>query len=83
MDVSNVIEFLDELSQDMSMPRNVRAALCDIKVSLSCSTEEIPLRVDAALQRLEELASDPNISPFGRTEIWNLTSAIESLNATV
>ena len=81
MDTDHVIEFLKELSQDISMPRNVRTALCEIKNSLSCSDEQIPLRVDAALQRLEELAMDPNISSFGRSEIWNLTSAIEGLNA--
>jgi len=81
MDVSDVIEFLEELSQDMSMPRNVRTALGEIKCSLGdCSASDIPLRVDAALQRLEGLASDPNISPFSRTEIWQLTSAVEGLN---
>tara|TARA_Y100000310_G_C20318843_1_gene639754 strand:+ start:305 stop:556 length:252 start_codon:yes stop_codon:yes gene_type:complete len=82
MDVQDVLEFVEELSVDMSMPRNVRAELCNIKDSLGCSSEEVPLRVDAALQKLEEMASDPNISPFNRTEIWNLTSAMESLNAT-
>ena len=80
MDTDHVVEFLKELSQDMSMPRNIRTALCEIKTSLNCSDEQIPLRVDAALQRLEELAMDPNISSFGRSELWNLTSAIEGLN---
>lgn len=84
MDVSDVTEFLGELSTDISMPRNVRAALCAIKDSLNnCSEEDVALRVDGALQRLEELASDPNLSPFGRTEIWNLTSAVEGLNVRV
>ena len=83
MDVQDVLEFVEELSVDMSMPRNVRSELCNIKNSLSCSSEEVPLRVDAALQKLESMASDPNISPFGRTEIWTLTSAIESLNTQV
>ena len=81
MDVSDVIEFLGELSEDMSMPRNVRTALDEIKCSLGdCTGEEIPLRVDAALQRLEGLASDPNLTSFGRTELWHLTSAVEGLN---
>jgi len=81
MDVEQVIDCLDELSNDASIPKNVRSSLLKIKLSLNCSEEEIPLRVDAALHLLEELASDPNISPFGRTEIWNLTSAVEELNS--
>ena len=79
--MSDVTEFLEELSVDMSMPRNVRSALCSIKDSLgNCSESEVALRVDDALQRLEEIASDPNLSAFGRTEIWTLTSAVENLN---
>lgn len=80
MESQQVIEILEELAIDISMPRNVRTALGEIKDSLSCSEGELALRVDAALHRLEELANDPNISQFGRTEIWSLTSAIEELN---
>lgn len=80
MDVAQTIELLDELSKDMSMPRNIRSALCEIKVSLDCSAEQIPLRVDAALQKLEELAMDQNLPSFSRTALWDLTACLESFN---
>jgi len=80
MEAEQVINFLEELAEDTSVPRNVRAALSEIKASLNCAESELALRVDAALHRLEELSSDPNLSQFGRTEIWNLTSVLESIN---
>jgi len=80
METEQVIDILEELARDTSMPRNVRSALGEIKDSLGCSEGELALRVDSALNKLEELANDPNISQFGRTEIWSLTSAIEELN---
>ena len=84
MGVDEVTDFLDELSSDSTMPRNVKAVLCEIKgLLVNCSGDEMPLRVDSALQKLEEISNDPNLSPFGRTELWNLTSAIEALNAIV
>lgn len=75
-----VIDFINELIKDNSMPKNIRSELREIKNSLNCEKTELALSVNAALQKLEEISNDPNISTFGRTEIWNLTSAIEELN---
>lgn len=80
MELEQVAEFLEELSKDSSIPQNIRLALCDIKCSLDCTKDRLPVNIDAALQKLEEVSNNPNLSAFNRTEIWSLTSAIESLN---
>jgi uncharacterized protein (UPF0147 family) len=80
MDVCAVTEAIEFLTKDTSLPRNIRNSLDEIKNSLNCAEDKILLRINAALQQLEDLSNDPNLSVFGRTEIWNLTSAIELLN---
>ncbi len=77
MDISAVLELLDELSEDHSIPRNVRSTLADISKSLKSQEGELSIKIDSALQKLEDLALDPNMSSFARTQIWNLTSLLE------
>lgn len=81
MEVCEVVKIIEELSVSASiLPRNVRATLEEIKKSFNCDVSNIPVRIDAALQRIEGLSTDPNVSMEGRSELWNLTSALESLN---
>ena len=77
MGAKEIIELLTELSQDNSLSRNIRAALSDIKDSLE-NGEEFEVKVDAALQKVEDLALDPNISCYGRERLWTLTTMLET-----
>lgn len=80
MELCIALDFIEDLLKDNSMPKNVRAVLTEIKVSLNCEATQIPIRIDAALQKVEELSMDANINSFSRSELWNLTSVLESLN---
>lgn len=81
MELCEIVKFIEELSQDaVILPKNVRAELEKIRVVLNCPDVDVPMRIDAALERLEELSMDPNVSVSGRSELWNLTSALEGLN---
>lgn len=78
MELESVCIALDELSKDTSIPKNVRTVLCSIKTSLECPKEQILIRIDAALQKIEEIAMDSNLDSSGRTELWELTSTLET-----
>ena len=77
--VQEVIELIDFLSEDNSIPKNIRSSLCDICSMLkNCNCDDKALKIDKALQMVEDMSLDPNISSFARTQIWNLTSLLES-----
>lgn len=72
---------LDELSQDISVPRNIRRKAKEAKEILLKGEESMNVRVASAISMLEELTNDPNTPIHGRTAIWNILSALESLLA--
>jgi len=79
MDKKEVLAFLNDLSQDTGLSRAVRQVVEEIRQMLSnCKDDEFELKIDAALQKLEDLSLDPNLPLYTRTQIWNLTSVLES-----
>ena len=81
MSLQATLELLDMLIEDHSIPKNVRLSLSKIKDMLkNASKDELPVKIDAAMQIIEAISSDPNLPSFTRTQIWNLTSLLESIN---
>jgi hypothetical protein len=78
-----VIQMLDELSQDRTVPRNVRTALQTAKEDLSNEKLDVDFRVSSAISILDEVANDINLPPYSRTQVWNVVSALETLNASL
>ena len=77
--VREVMELLEELSEDVAVPRNVKEKLATT-ISTLKEEGEISLRVNKALHELEEIADDPNLQTYARTQIWNVVSALEKLH---
>ncbi len=77
--LENVAAILDMLSEDTSVPRNIRKGAKDSKERLFGSKEALDLRCASVVSVLEDLANDPNIPLHGRTLIWNATSILESI----
>lgn len=77
--VEEVIELINNLEEDKSVPKNVRGVLEEIKKLLMDNSRELALRIDSAMQMIEDVSLDPNLSPFTRTQIWNLTSLLEEV----
>ncbi len=76
-----IIDLLEELQVDNTVPRNAKAKLSEMQKVLEDESVELSLRVNRVLSDLEELSNDINIPMFIRTQLWNLTSMLESLNA--
>jgi len=79
--LKTVLRMLDELANDVSVPRNIRRGAKEAKEILTKKEETLDVKVASAISRLDELLSDPNIPTHGRTAIWNIMSALESLTA--
>jgi uncharacterized protein (UPF0147 family) len=74
----DVLELLNDLCEDYSIPKNVRAALSKLKNDLKDPSKELRVKIDAALQDIENLSLDPNLAAYARTQIWNLSSLLEA-----
>jgi uncharacterized protein (UPF0147 family) len=82
-EIGNVIQMLDELSQDRTVPRNVRTAVIKAKEDLSNEKLDLGFRVSSAISILDEVANDINLPSYSRTNVWNVVSALETLNEVV
>ena len=74
--MDEVHELLELLLQDSSLSKNIRVILEEISEELR-DEKNIGLKINSALQKVEDLSLDPNLSPYARTQIWNLTTLLE------
>lgn len=74
-----IVESLDELVEDTSVPRNIRRGAQSAREQLGNSRTALDLRVAGAVTVLDDLANDPNLPTHGRTALWSIISDLESL----
>ena len=78
-EVDDVVNSLNDIQKDASVPRNVRAKIDAIINTLKEGTE-LPIKVNKSLNELDELANDVNLQAYTRTQIWNIMSVLEKFN---
>ena len=64
--IDQICDGLNMISEDNSIPRNIRRGAEEVKQILLKPTDPIDLRVASATSILDELANDPNIPLHGR-----------------
>jgi uncharacterized protein (UPF0147 family) len=74
-----VMDVLDQLAEDTSVPRNIRRGASEAKDLLLKDEDALDVRVASAIFMMDELANDPNIPLHGRTLIWNIISQLETV----
>jgi uncharacterized protein (UPF0147 family) len=77
--LKQIMEVLDQLAEDTSVPRNIRRGATSAKERLQQSKEAMDVRAASAVFILDDLANDPNIPLHGRTLIWNIISQLEMI----
>lgn len=77
--LNQVMDVLDQLAEDTSVPRNIRRGATQAKDILLNESEALDVRTASAVFILDELANDPNIPLHGRTLIWNIISQLETI----
>ena len=78
--VAEIIEMVDNVVSDTSVPKNIRRALTEAKDRLR-GADELSTRVSAAVYAIEAVSEDINMPMHARTQIWAILSALESIKA--
>lgn len=74
-----LFEYLDGICEDHTVPRNIKSKIGHVLEILK-SKEEDGIKLNKALNILDEISDDDNIQPYTRTQIWNIVSMLESVN---
>ena len=77
-ELGTVINSLNEIQEDITVPRNVRTQIQNIINTLKEDTE-LSIKVNKALNELDEISGDVNLQAYTRTQIWNVMSVLEKL----
>mgnify|MGYP001586090812 FL=1 len=77
-EISTMINSLNEIHADPSVPRNVRTKIELIIGTLRKDTE-LSIKINKTLSELDEIASDSNLQAYTRTQLWNVISMLEKL----
>ena len=76
--IEEAISLLTELKEDSTVPKNVKAKIENI-ISVLGKGPDVSIRVNKAMNELEEVADDSNLQPYSRTQVWNIVSLLEKV----
>lgn len=76
--MGQILEVLDQLAEDTSVPRNIRRGATEAKAKLEMNAP-LDVRAAGAIGKLDDLANDPNIPMHGRTIIYRIITELENL----
>lgn len=77
-EIGGIVEFLEDFKEDNSVPKNVKECIKNIINTLKEDTD-ISIKVNKALNDLDEVADDPNLQSYTRMQIWNVVSMLEKI----
>ena len=77
--VKDIVASISELKDDTTVPKNVKEKVQEIIETLSNEKSDISIRIDKALQILDDIAEDSNLQSYTRTQVWNLVSMLEKV----
>jgi hypothetical protein len=78
MDVDEISDMMKNLVADPTIPKNIRKAVSEAKDRLDGS-EELNVRISAAIYLVESISDDINMPAHARTQIWAILSSLESI----
>jgi uncharacterized protein (UPF0147 family) len=77
---NDVIEMINEIITDPTLPKNVKINLdCIVNVLKTTKPKELKLKADKCINDLDEISSDVNLQPFVRTQLWSIVSMLEAI----
>jgi len=78
--INEAVEALEELKNDSTVPKNIKNKIVEIISSLN-DDKETSIKINRALNELDEISDNNNIQPYTRTQIWNVVSILESMQS--
>ena len=79
MNLDNMISKMEEISQDYSMPRRVKATLKKVSEDLRRDEQDVAVRITSAIYEIDRVANDINIPMHAKTALWDVISDLEAL----
>ena len=76
-DIKGIVASISELKEDTTVPKNVKEKVQEIIETLNNEKAELSMRIDKALQILDDIAEDSNLQSYTRTQVWNIVSMLE------
>jgi len=76
--ISQIIEMMDSVLNDNSVPKNIRKAVNDAKEKLK-TVDDVIVRTSGAVYLLDSVSEDINMPMHARTQIWTIVSALETV----
>ncbi|MBS3108413.1 UPF0147 family protein [Candidatus Woesearchaeota archaeon] len=76
--VDTIVGMLSQIQEDFSVPKSIRDKIKSTISILADSGADATIKCDRSLQELDDIASDPAIPVYIRTQIWNILSILES-----
>ncbi|HZX34336.1 MAG TPA: UPF0147 family protein [archaeon] len=77
--VEYVLELMDSIIDDSTVPRNIRKAIDDAKKKLNSGAQSFDVNVSTAIYLMEDISNDINMPSHTRTEIWTIISGLETI----
>ncbi len=77
--LKQVAEIMTRVSEDTSVPRNIRRAAGEARGALLKGEGDSMVKAASARITLEEISNDPNMPVHTRTMIWNALSILETI----
>jgi uncharacterized protein (UPF0147 family) len=77
--LKEVLEKIDEIINDHTMPKRVKTVLASIKEDLVKGNQDQAVRVTSAIYTIDEIVNDVNIPMHTKTALWNIVSDLEAL----
>jgi uncharacterized protein (UPF0147 family) len=75
-----IIKLLNGITEDRTVPRNIRAAAEEAKKELTeKDNNNWDIRLSSAISVLDDITNDPNMPIYTRTQIWNVVSMLEAV----
>ena len=77
--IAQVDHVLTLISEDTSVPRNIRRVAASAKEIILTGKGTPAVRASNALSMLDEISQDPNCTTHARIKIWNAVSVLETI----
>jgi hypothetical protein len=75
----SIIQLIQQIADDKTVPRNIRTKCEDSVNVLKDEKQGTDIRINTVISTMDEVSNDPNIPMYTRTQIWNIVSALESM----
>jgi len=76
---AEIFSLFTQIEEDQAVPKSVKIKLKNAAAILGEEDKDMAVRINKALEELDELCEDSNIQAYIKTELWNLVSLLESL----